>query len=143
MKNKIFPTIFSIVAIIQFIIWALFVFSAEFIATDFAVIGGIVILIISIVVYFVIENKVNKKLDISRLKFNVTSLILWNIINIIIAIPLNILVEKGILSYCSGGGWSCFLNGIEYLIFPFFVAIASGVILIIEFIYWIYRKLKN
>lgn len=143
MKKKVFPTILLIISIIQFGLWGLFVFCDEFIATDFAVISGIVFLIISVVIYFAIENKLIKKLDITRIKFTINALIIWNVLNIIIAIPLNVLVDKGILSYCSGGGWGCFLNGIEYLIFPILVAIASLVILFCKLIFLIYKKLKN
>lgn len=137
MKKKIFLKILLIVSIMQFVIWGLFVFNAEILKNAPVM---YTILIVIPIAYFIIENKYIKRLNISRLWFTTISLILWNIINIGIAVLANILVEKGILAHCSGSGWDCFFNGIEYLIFPFLFTIESLVILVLKLIYWIYKE---
>lgn len=137
MKNKIILSTITIITIIQIIIWGIFMLVNESISSDLALNYGLVILSVNIIVYFIIEKKVITFYNITKLNFTTISLITWNIINIIIAVLVNKLLEIGILSYCIDDGWACFLNGIEYLIFPFIVAVSSIAILIIKLLHWI------
>ena len=53
------------------------------------------------------------------------------------------LIENNYLHYCGGGGWDCFLNGIEYLFHGFFMIILSLIIGVIKIFIWIYKFIKN
>ena len=53
------------------------------------------------------------------------------------------LVDIGVLHYCSGGGWNCFLNGIEYPLFGFGLLIIVGIIILWKIIYYCYKLIRN
>lgn len=137
------------VILFQIISWGIFILVDEspFIiktsAEMVSILVGIFLLIILLLLYFIFSKKVIVKNSYNSIIFIASLLILWIIFSILgIYITLK-LVDIGVLHYCSGGGWNCFLNGIEYGLFGFGMLIIVGIIILWNIIYYCYKLIKN
>lgn len=137
------------VIIFQIISWGIFILVDEspFIIKSSAEMISIWIviflLIVLLLLYFIFSKKVIAKNNYNSIIFNASLLILWIIFSILgIYITLK-LVDIGVLHYCSGGGWNCFLNGIEYTLFGFGLLIIVGIIILWKIIYYCYKSIRN
>ena len=106
------------------------------------IIGGIILLIGLLTLYFVYVNKFIAKNNLNSKKFNIFLFILWVITSILISsILLNLVGEH--LHICHGEGWDCFLNGIEYGLQGIFLVLLATLILIIKIIIKFYKKITK
>lgn len=107
-----------------------------------AIIGGIILLIGLLILYFVYVNKFIAKNNLNSKKFNIFLFILWVITSILISfILLNLVGEH--LHICRGEGWDCFLNDIEYGLQGIFMVLLATLILIIKIIIKFYKKITK
>lgn len=147
---KHFLTALKHVLFCQIICWGIFMlfdeeipflpFSGE---PDLALIVGIIILVIYLILYYAYLPKTIKKKELSSLKYNTFLFIIWNITTILIAYALITLVDNNFLHVCTGDGWACFLNGLEYYIYPIIQSGLSALILFINLIIVIYKAIKK
>jgi xanthosine utilization system XapX-like protein len=119
----------------QLISWLIFSLLYELIPSDstIACIVGILIGILIIVFYFIGFKKMVVKHKLRPLLHNVWLFITWGLFTILITYGLFTLVDNGILHKCAGD-WSCFLNGIEYLLYGTFLLAVSTVIMFVRLI---------
>ena len=128
----------------QIVCWGSFILFDEnsFMDEGAAIICGIIILIGVLVFYLLKVNKYLKKNNFKPLMFNIILFIFWVISSFAMTALLLELVNNGYLHVCSGG-WDCFLNGIEYPIYGFFMVVLGIVILLINIIILIYKFINK
>lgn len=146
--KKEFIKALKCVLIYQLICWGVFIlcdenkFVSQSTAEGNAIIGGIILLIGLLILYFVYVNKFIAKNNLNSKKFNIFLFILWVITSILISsILLNLVGEH--LHICRGEGWDCFLNGIEYGLQGIFMVLLAILILIIKIIIKFYKKITK
>lgn len=146
--KKEFIKALKCVLIYQLICWGVFIlcdenkFVSQSTAEGNAIIGGIILLIGLLILYFVYVNKFIAKNNLNSKKFNIFLFILWVITSILISfILLNLVGEH--LHICRGEGWDCFLNGIEYGLQGIFMVWLAILILIIKIIIKFYKKITK
>ncbi len=134
------------VIILQIIAWGVFTLCDETIfASDeqIALIIGIIFLISILILYFIYINKYIKKYNLHNTRFNSFLFILWSIISFLSLNGMLSLVNKKALHVCEGTGWSCFLNGIEYGIYGICMLIIAGIIVLIQFIKTLFKRINK
>lgn len=131
--------------IFQVICWGSFILFDEngIFEVAFAMILGVILLIGVLIYYFKYCNKYLEKNNLNSLKFNISLFVIWFFMTIGMTAFLLELIENDYLHYCGGGGWDCFLNGIEYLFHGFFMVILSLIIGVIKIFICIYKFIKN
>lgn len=147
MKNYL--KILKYVILFQVISWVLFIFTDEYPfinrlnAEMLSMCIGIVILIVLLLLYFIFSNKIMKKNNYSSIFFNVSLLTSWILFSILLTYVSLKLVDMGVLHYCSGIGFACFLNGIEYVLFGFGMILIALIIILLKIIYYCYKLIRN
>ncbi len=94
-----------------------------------------IILVITILLYFIKHNNIKKSFQLNNKTFYVTIIVSWTILNIISFFVLTSFLESGILN-----GYGDLFPGLEYVIIPFFFEFQLGVILALELIWIIIKK---
>ena len=131
--------------ICQLLYWGIFIicdenkYISQSTAESLAIISGIIMLIILLVIYFIFVNKYIKNKNMNSIKFNVILFTLWSATSILITYGLCSLVNNKILHVCQGSGWSCFLNGFEYIMEGFFMIALVILIIITKIIIFLYK----
>ena len=131
--------------ICQLLCWGIFIicdenkYISQSSAESLAIISGIIMLVILLVIYFISVNKYIKNKNMNSIKFNVILFTLWSVTSILITFGLNSLVDNKILHVGQGSGWSCFLNGFEYIMEGFFMIALVILIIIIKLIIFLYK----
>lgn len=135
--------------LLQILCWIVFIaldenrFINQSNAELLALFGGIGLLLAIIILYFLKSNKIIKKHQLSSIKFNISLALIWNILSIFISIFLLVLIDKGLLHICRGDSWACFLNGIEYVLYPILMIVVVILVVIIKKIIKIYKYFKK
>ena len=131
--------------IFQAICWGCFIVFDEIgIFDEFtALILGIIVLIGFLIYYFIYSNKYLIKNNLKVLKFDIIIFIFWIVMTIGMTYFTIYLVDIGYLHYCGEGGWDCFLNGIEYLLYGVCVILLPVVIIFIKIIIWTYKFINK
>ena len=140
MKELKYVLLYTI--IFQIISWFVFMIGNETNIIPF-ILSFIIIPIALIALYFsFIKNLITlHKLD--RLKFNILLTFTWIFITGINTFIFLGLVDNHIISVCSGSGWDCFLNGIEYLLFGIILGLIVLVIAIIKIIVFVIKRIRK
>jgi len=130
--------------LLQVVNWGIFILFNEIIFVDHEdltlIIGGFSLLV-SLIIYFrysgknVEKNKYNSKL------FNGLLMILWIVFSISGMIIVDILIQNGLISQCSG--WGCFLNGLEYFLFGIGMQLQVVIVIVWKFLYKIYKFFRG
>ena len=122
--------------VLQLVSWLLFIIIDEFISVgaDFTLIVGILFSILLIILYFICVKKITAKYELKNGLFKIFLFIIWGLLSIGVTFFTSYLVEQGILQKCSGDGWSCFLNGIEYILYGMILLALETIIAFIELI---------
>ena len=149
MKELKYSLLYTLV--LQTLCWTLFLVCYEFPyinknnAELLASIVGIVLIVITSILYILFNNKIIKKHELKSTKYNIFLMIFWVVFTCIITITVNELIEKDILHACyndPNNTWlKCFLNGIECLIFGLEFLIQTLVLVLIKIIKKILKKL--
>lgn len=131
--------------LVQLVLWVFSTIIFELDGFDFSSIlynlDALVILILPIE-YIFFSKKFIKKKKLKSKKFDIVFLCSWFIFTILFLILADTLVRWGIILKC-GGGWSCFLHGIEFYVLAFFMLLEIGVVLCVRLGQFIYKKLKK
>ena len=152
MKNLLYALLYSFIG--QLLCFTTFILIDEipFINKDtrelLAIIIGVIVLIVLLVIYNIYESKILKKHNLNKLSFNIFLIISWIIFSIANCLILLKFVDMGVLHYCdtqSEGNifGPCFINGIEYLIYPIFVGFVSVLLILWKVIVYIYKYIKR
>ena len=126
------------VLISQLIYWGIFIlcdenkYVSQSTAEGNAIIGGIILLIGLLILYFVYINKFITKNNLNSKKFNIFLFVLWIVFSVLSSYVLLGMVDNNYLHICRGEGWDCFLNGIEYGLQGIFMVLLAILILIIK-----------
>ena len=107
-------------------------------------IGLLVVPVIIPILYLVFEKHINSVI-MSRAKNTLAIMGIWLVINAVIGFAVSVMINnnKWIVKQATGG-LENFLNGIEYMIFPFFLGIIPIIIVAIwRLICLIYHKVKK
>lgn len=109
---------------------------------DACLIIGIFLLIILLYIYIKYNNKIIKKNNLNSNIYNVFLFIFWIIMSILFPLGLYPLVDKYI-HICNADGWDCFLNGVQFFVYAFFMICLAILIVIGKFILKIYHYYKK
>ena len=132
----------------QLLCWGIFIlcdenkFVSRTTAEHIAMIVGPILLIMVLILYFVFKNKLIQKNKLNSKKFNIFLFIIWIIFTILIYFILEFLVGE-YLHICDGYSWTCFLNGIEYLLYAVLVFLFPILTLIISLIIKLFKFIKT
>lgn len=135
----------------QLVCWGAFIlcdenkFISQNTAEHMAMIVGSILLILILVLYFVFKNKFITKNKLNSKKFNIFLFVIWQISTILIYFVLESLIGK-YLHACTQKSvldWSCFLNGIEYLLYGILSFLLPVLILIINLIIKLFKYIKR
>ena len=137
MRTKAFIAILLLTAVFQLIPWWLYIVHIE--PNIFLEKMAYVMLFFIIILYFITENAYTKKLNITRKRFTITSMILWNVINVIILLGVFHLVNTGVLLPCTS---FCLVNGLQYLTFSVLLTLTSFAILLLKLFYYIHINFR-
>ncbi len=89
-----------------------------------------------LIIYFWQKQKIKKKYQLTNKYFYLSIIITWTILSVVCFFTLGLLVKARILA-----GTGDFLAGIEYIIMPFVYELEMIVILVLDLIWFIFKKL--
>lgn len=143
--------IFMNVSLLQMISWLLLIIwdylSEKLgIGTDMDIVFKFIVIfpILITIGYLMLENKICNKMQISKKRLCTYVIATWLLETIIVTIIVWALIgnNKWII-YQETNGWDNFLNGIEYVLVPFYNAVSPCIIILFQrIINFIYKKLK-
>lgn len=149
MKN--FSKIFMKVTLFQMISWLLLIIGDYLDETrslsqnvDMVYSFSVIFPILITIGYLMLENKICNKMQISKKRLCTYVIATWLLETIIVTIIVWALIgnNKWII-YQETNGWDNFLNGIEYILIPFYNAVSPCIIILFQrIINFIYKKLK-
>ena len=94
--------------------------------------------------YLILENKLVNKIEISKKRLCIYTTGIWILETIVILMVVWTLIENDKWIIYQEGGWDNFLNGIEYLLIPFYnLAVPCIVIGLQRIICFIFKKIKK
>lgn len=149
MKN--FSKIFMKVTLFQMISWLLLIIwdyldETRSLSQEMDIVFKFIVIfpILITIGYLILENKICNKMQISKKKLCTYVIATWLLETIILTIIVCWLMEddKWII-YQETNGWDNFLNGIEYMLIPFYNAASPCIIILFQrIINFLYKKLR-
>lgn len=134
---------------VQLTCWAVFMTIDENklmikgIAEQSALIIGALSLLVVIFLYCKHDRTIIKENKLEPFKFNLFMYLSWGIFAYLFMLFTMLLIDKEIIHICVSGGWSCFLNGIEYAIYGIGLIGIDVLVIVAEILILIYNYLKK
>ena len=113
------------------------------IAEQSSLIIGALSLLVVIFLYCKHDRTIIKENKLKPFKFNLFMYLSWGIFAYLFMLFTMLLIDKEIIHICVSGGWSCFLNGIEYAIYGIGLIGIDVLVIVVEILILIYNYLKK